>query len=214
MKKHGKYSENEVAPKFTIYTDGASTIKSIKAGDTLHRLFYGGWAFIVIENGFVSATGSGGGRFKTGQAELCAIGAAYAWLAENGHRGCRVKFKTDSQYAIRSMIELIHRDNDAIDRLANPHILKRLKTVVDNHGEAELARYYHVKGHGNSEFNNMADNFAVSAKLAFMGEWHVQDLDAIEAGSKPIPKPVPPPPRALPVSDVRLPTPRKPSWRQ
>ena len=176
--------------KFVIYTDGASSIKCIVSGDTKHRLFYGGWAFVVID----STTGksvdynSGGGRFKTGQAELCAIGAAFDWLEKNGHRGCSVKFKTDSKYAIKAMVELIHRNDSELNYLANAHILKRLRKVVKRHGGRDLARYHHVKGHDGHIHNEAADELAVAAKHAFMSEWHVQDLDAIESGALSISK--------------------------
>jgi len=181
--------ESKEAPaRFVIYTDGASTIKNVKMGDVAQRMFYGGWAFVVIDcaDGTVLATGSGGGRFKTGQAELCAIGAAYDWLEKTGNRGCKIKFKSDSQYAIKAMIDLIFRPEPWKLATANQHILRRLKHVVNRHGGASLARYYHVKGHDGNIHNETADELAVAAKIQFMATQHPQDLDALEIGLKSI----------------------------
>jgi ribonuclease HI len=170
----------------TIFTDGASSILKIKhAGIIVDIAYYGASAFVAIKDGVMIHSDSVSGNYKTGQAELIAMGIALKWVNENHAKGFKLQIVSDATYAIDSLTEYCWRPSAVINEMANPAILRRLKSVASEFmemgGEIFITQ---VKSHTGVEFNEFTDQLAVSAKEEYIEKVHPGLVESIQAKFK------------------------------
>ena len=134
----------------TIHTDGSSHIVS-------PTLFWGGWAFVVSEDGKVLHESSGAGYLKTGAAELCAIVEALAWCTVEGLQDQPIAIHGDSQYALGCI------NTGASTHNANHHLRAELWRMC----KEMTVQAVWGRGHTGEPLNERADELAGKAMRAF-----------------------------------------------
>ncbi|MDR1425757.1 MAG: ribonuclease HI [Rickettsiales bacterium] len=131
-----------------IYTDGAC---SGNPG-------IGGWGAVLIYGENTREIYGGSRNTTNNQMELTAAIKALEALKYR----CRVELYTDSQYIKRGMCEWLKVwetngwKNSKKQVVANLELWQRLNSLVKLHSVS----WFWVKGHGDSEMNNLADRLA------------------------------------------------------
>lgn len=134
-----------------LYTDGAC---SGNPGN-------GGYAAILIYNGFEKVISGSEGDTTNNRMELLAVIKGLEALKES----CSVKVYTDSQYVVSAfnagwIKDWVKRGWKTADKspVKNVDLWQRLLSLLEKH----LVEFIKVKGHADNEYNNRCDKIAVN----------------------------------------------------
>ena len=137
--------------KFNIYTDGAC--------NNLKEPHWGGWAYIITEDGAIIHDDSDAEKHTTNnRMELTAILNSFTELPKRSE----VHIYTDSQYCITVL------DNDNRSFPKNMDLIEAFREII-REGE-HYVTFHLVRGHSGNEFNEMADKLANSEYEKASGE--------------------------------------------
>lgn len=156
--------------KFTYYTDGAATMIN-KNGKYLREA--GGWAFVLLIDGNMDSTCSGGCPLTTNnEMELYSIYASMRDFLLKCESGDVIEICSDSSYCIDIFTKwALNWQKNGWKRRGNKPIqnLEIIKAVWKLMGEIDekscTLNFIKVKGHSLNKFNNKADKLAVDAKM-------------------------------------------------
>lgn len=159
MKKSTKVTTKK-APKIEVYTDG-----SAKGNGTKDAV--GGWAYIVLKNGYLDWCGYGGKMNVTNQ-EMELLAAVYACDYLDSHYTSFDSFTifSDSAYLINCFKNKWYNKwlengwlNSKGEPVANQTYWQSLIPYFDDH----RFNFVKVKGHSNVKNNNYVDELAQQA---------------------------------------------------
>lgn len=126
--------------KFTIYTDGSC--------DNIQYPNYGGWAYLILENGNIIEQRSGNDIHTTNnRMEMVAIIESLVELPKFSE----VEIFTDSEYCIGVF-------SNKYRAKVNLDLIEQFKELVDNK-QLDVS-FKWVKGHSNDKYNAIVDNLA------------------------------------------------------
>ena len=139
-----------------IYTDGSSTGK----------VGPGGWAFVVVDSGIITARAYGGQDGTTNnQMELYAVTQALKYIHEKLHDEFPCTIWSDSQYVVRGINEYYPKWNLQMKMgkklIKNQAFWLELKEVRNLLTNVEIKW---IKGHSGNEYNDIADKLAKEGK--------------------------------------------------
>lgn len=138
------------AKMFEIYTDGSC--------NNLKYPNFGGWAYVILENGAIIESKSGNASHTTNNImELTAIINAVSILPY----GSQATVYTDSEYCIGC---LTGRYNPK----ANVELISSYFNIIKERGLT--MRFQWVKGHSGNKYNEMVDNMANAEYTKISGE--------------------------------------------
>lgn len=132
--------------RIDVYTDGSS----------LGNPGPGGWAAIILdvqEEGEKAKTILQGGKSNVtnNQMEMMAIAEALGWIQKNGPKKAKIRLHSDSSLVVNTI-------NDGWKRKANLSLWRKM----DRARKDLDIEWIWVKGHAENEWNNTADELAVS----------------------------------------------------
>lgn len=126
--------------KFTIYTDGSC--------DNIQYPNYGGWAYLILENGNIIEQKSGNDIHTTNnRMEMVAIIESLVELPKFSE----VEIFTDSEYCIGVL-------SNKYRAKVNLDIIEQFKELVNS--KQLNVSFKWIKGHSNDKYNTIVDNLA------------------------------------------------------
>lgn len=135
---------------FEIYTDGSC--------NNLKYPNFGGWAYVILENGDIVESKSGNASHTTNNImELTAIINAVSILPY----GSRATVYTDSEYCIGCL-------TGRYKPKANVKLIKSYFEIAEEHLLDVCFKW--VKGHSGNKYNEMVDNMANAEYIKVSGE--------------------------------------------
>ena len=125
---------------FIIYTDGSC--------DNIRYPNYGGWAYLILEDGEIIENKSGNDIYTTNKRmEMIAIINSISFLPNFSN----VNIVTDSKYCIGAF-------SNQYDAKANKDLIEQFNNIVES--KSLDIRFTWVRGHSGDKYNEMVDKMA------------------------------------------------------